>query len=59
MLIIPERLVTYIDMPVEDALSMIVSSGSVLPESLKEAPGENREENKKARFSPFRKRTVR
>ena len=34
MLIIPERLVTYVDIPVEDALSMVVSSGSVLPESV-------------------------
>ncbi len=58
MLIIPERLVTYIDMPVEDALSMVVSSGSVLPESLQK-PTEGREANKRPRFSPFRKRTVR
>ena len=58
MLIIPERLVTYIDMPVEDALSMVVSSGSVLPDSLKGAAA--REESaKRPRFSPFRKRTVR
>jgi uncharacterized membrane protein len=58
MLIIPERLVTYIDMPVEDALSMVVSSGSVLPESLRRV-SEEREANKRPRFSPFRKRTVR
>jgi uncharacterized membrane protein len=59
MIVIPERLVTYIDMPVEDALSMVVSSGSVLPESLKRASGENAEQEKKPRFSPFRKWTVR
>lgn len=59
MLIIPERLVTYIDMPVEDALSMVVSSGSVLPESLKGAAQKEREASKRPRFSPFRKRTMR
>ena len=59
MLIIPERLVTYIDMPVEDALSMVVSSGSVLPESLQGAAQKERESAKRPRFSPFRKRTVR
>jgi uncharacterized membrane protein len=59
MLIIPKRLVTYIDMPVEDALSMVVSSGSVLPDSLKEADVKEREAAKRPRFSPFRKRTVR
>lgn len=35
MLIIPKRLLTYVDMPVEDALSMVISSGSALPDSLK------------------------
>jgi len=59
MIVIPERLVTYIDMPVEDALSMVVSSGSVLPESLKSDRGDAGEQDKKPRFSPFRKRTVR
>ncbi len=58
MLIIPKRLVTYIDMPVEDALSMVVSSGSVLPDSLR-PPSERPEEPKRSRFSPFRKRTMR
>jgi uncharacterized membrane protein len=52
MLIIPEREVTYLDMPVEDALSMVISSGSVLPESLKTV---NKEE-KRPRFSLFRRR---
>jgi len=59
MLIIPERLVTYIDMPVEDALSMVVSSGSVLPDSLKLEHEGDRGEIKRPRFSPFRKRAVR
>ncbi len=31
MVIVPEHKVTYIDIPVEDALGMIVSSGAVLP----------------------------
>jgi uncharacterized membrane protein len=59
MLIIPERLVTYIDMPVEDALSMVVSSGSVLPGSLQGAAMKEREAAKRPRFSRFRKRTAR
>ncbi len=59
MLIIPERLVTYIDMPVEDALSMVVSSGSVLPDSLRKMSEEECRTPKRPRFSPFRKRTVR
>jgi len=52
MLIIPEREVTYLDMPVEDALSMVISSGSVLPKSLKTV---NKEE-RRPRFSLFRRR---
>jgi len=59
MLVIPERLVTYVDMPVEDALSMVVSSGSVLPDSLRIDGGEANRRERKARFSPFRKRTMR
>lgn len=35
MLIVPKRMLTYVDMPVEDALSMVVSSGSALPDSLR------------------------
>jgi len=58
MVVIPERLVTYIDIPVEDALSMVVSSGSVLPESLRQ-PTEEPEEEKSTRFSLFRKRSAR
>ena len=59
MLIIPERLVTYIEMPVEDALSMVVSSGSVLPDSLRRVSDGSDASPKRPRFSPFRKRTTR
>jgi len=34
MLIVPKRKLTYVDIPVDDALSMILSSGSVLPDSV-------------------------
>ncbi|MEW5825964.1 MAG: DUF502 domain-containing protein [Candidatus Bipolaricaulota bacterium] len=34
MLVVPRRLVQHVDMGVEEALSMIVSSGSVLPDRL-------------------------
>ncbi|MBE0636577.1 DUF502 domain-containing protein [Candidatus Bipolaricaulota bacterium] len=54
MLIIPKRLLTYIDMPVEDALSMVVSSGSVLPDSLKRIHISEIKE-KRSWMSPFRK----
>ena len=54
MLIIPKRLVTYVDMPVEDALSMVISSGSVLPESLQDDGGT---ESTPPRFTPFRRRS--
>jgi len=41
MLIVPKSRLTYLDIPVEDALSLILSSGSVLPRSLKrEGPPE-------------------
>jgi len=50
-LIIPEREVTYLDMPVEDALSMVISSGSALPESLQTV----NKEAKRPRFSLFRR----
>ena len=56
MLIIPKRLVTYVDMPVEDALSMVVSSGSALPDSLRtDVTIEELRKNKK-RYRPFHKR---
>jgi len=54
MLIIPRRLLTYIDMPVEDALSMVISSGSVLPDSLKTALIEEGKE-KRSWMDSFRK----
>jgi len=53
MLIIPKRMVTYVDIPVEDALSMVVSSGSVLPDSLR--PEVHEEERRRVRFRPFRR----
>jgi len=56
MVIIPERLVTYLDIPVEDALSLVVSSGSVFPNSLRKRSEVEREPEKGPRFSPFRKR---
>lgn len=62
MLIVPKRLVTYIDMPVEDALSMIVSSGAVLPDSLRRIDeGEEHipSNGKRQRFNPFRRRDSR
>jgi len=55
MLIIPKRLLTYVDMPVEDALSMVVSSGSVLPDSLKTTQISGDKE-KRSWMTPFRKR---
>ena len=53
MLIIPEEKVTYLNIPVEDALSMVISSGSVLPDSLR-IPTKNGE-GKRPRFSLFRR----
>ncbi len=56
MLIIPKRLLTYVDMPVEDALSMVVSSGAALPESLMVVePGAGRE--KRSWMDSLRKRS--
>ena len=52
MLIVPKRSVTYIDVPVEDALAMVVSSGSALPESLQ---GDGRPQLSRPRFHPFRR----
>ncbi|MFC2077209.1 DUF502 domain-containing protein [Candidatus Bipolaricaulota bacterium] len=57
MLIIPKRMVTYVDMPVEDALSMVVSSGSVLPDSMKVVGDEEVDEEKRFRFLPRRRRS--
>ena len=58
MLIMPKRLVTYIDLPVEDALSMIVSSGAVLPDSLHRSdnsPPNATENGKRQRLNLFRR----
>jgi len=57
MLIIPKRLVTYVDMPVEDALSMVVSSGSALPNSLKREGEEPEDDRRRFRLFKPRKRT--
>jgi uncharacterized membrane protein len=57
MLIIPKRLVTYVDMPVEDALSMVVSSGSALPDSLMREGEKEEDDRKRFRFFPSRKRS--
>ena len=51
MLIVPKSKVTYVDMPVEDALSMVLSSGSVLPDSLRTSETKS----KKPSFNPFRR----
>lgn len=51
MLIVSKEKVKYIDMPVEDALTMVLSSGSVLPESL--IGGEKG--GKRPRFNPFKR----
>jgi uncharacterized membrane protein len=56
MLIVPRRLLTYVDMPVEDALSMVVSSGSALPDSLRTASQRQEEESARPRFPFFRRR---
>ena len=57
MLIVPRKLLTYVDMPVEDALSMIVSSGSALPDSLMHREEAEEDESKRFRFRPFRRRS--
>ncbi len=56
MLIIPKRLLTYVDMPVEDALSMVISSGSALPDSLKTIQAIEGKE-KRSWLPSFRKRS--
>jgi uncharacterized membrane protein len=56
MLIVPRRLLTYVDMPVEDALSMVVSSGSALPDSLRTETQLQERESGRPRFPFFRRR---
>jgi uncharacterized membrane protein len=53
MLIVPEHKVTYIDIPVEDALGIVISSGTVLPEERqkKEILGKQLPLNLFSRFS--------
>ncbi|MDD4903505.1 MAG: DUF502 domain-containing protein [Candidatus Bipolaricaulis sp.] len=50
MVVVPKNLVTYIDMPVEDMLSLVVSSGSALPESLRTDDQKRDAEQKKPRL---------
>jgi len=52
MLVVPKRLVTYVDIPVEDALSMVVSSGSALPDSLRgeDDPSEDDDDGRRIQF---------
>jgi len=61
MLVIPKRSVTYLDIPVEDALSMVVSSGAALPDSLRrrgEATNGDEQETR-PRFGLLKKRSER
>ncbi|MCD6135186.1 DUF502 domain-containing protein [Candidatus Bipolaricaulota bacterium] len=53
MLIVPKDKVTELDIAVEDALSMVLSSGSVLPASL----STSETQTSRPRFNPFRWRT--
>jgi uncharacterized membrane protein len=50
MVVVPRRLVTYVDMPVEDMLSMVVSSGSALPDSLRTDDQKREQERKRPRL---------
>lgn len=52
MLLVPKDRVTELDIAVEDALSMILSSGSVLPASLRNSE----DHGPRPRFSPFKRR---
>ena len=52
MLLVPKSKVTELDMAVDDALSMILSSGSVLPASLRNSE----DQSPRPRFSPFKRR---
>ncbi|HDL86615.1 MAG TPA: DUF502 domain-containing protein [Candidatus Acetothermia bacterium] len=52
MLLVPKSRITELDMAVDDALSMILSSGSVLPASL----GRSEDSAPRPRFNPFRRR---
>jgi len=52
MLLVPKSKVTELDIAVDDALSMILSSGSVLPTSL----GSSATDAPRPRFNPFKRR---
>lgn len=52
MLLVPKSRVTELDIAVEDALSMVLSSGSVLPASL----SDSEDHAPRPRFNPFRRR---
>ncbi|MCD5417686.1 hypothetical protein LR021_04990, partial [Candidatus Bipolaricaulota bacterium] len=51
----PERKVTYIDIPVEDALGMIISSGAILPEDRQEEQPEGKQLPLKLFSRPLRR----
>ena len=52
MLLVPKSKITELDIAVDDALSMVLSSGSVLPASL----GRSEVPKTRPRFNPFRRR---
>jgi len=52
MLLVPKSKLTELDIAVDDALSMVLSSGSVLPASL----GRSTEDFARPRFNPFKRR---
>ncbi len=54
MLVVPKRKIRYLDMPVEDALSMVISSGAILPDSLRIKNGP--EPPRRSWFNPFSRR---
>jgi len=54
MLVIPKSKVTYLNMSVEDALSMVLSSGAALPDSLR--PKDEPEKTHRPWFNPFARR---
>ena len=52
MLLVPKNRLTELDIAVEDALSMVLSSGSVLPASL----NNSEDDTPRPRFNPFKRR---
>ena len=53
MLLVPKSRITELDIAVDDAISMVLSSGSVLPTSLARS---DEEEDPRPRFNPFKRR---